>query len=62
VQFAQHSRRFEAVMQDLFAGTQPYLGLPRRLWRGFAPTLLEMVSNRRPADGKPAGRIHPAPP
>jgi flavin-dependent dehydrogenase len=62
VQFAQHSRRFEAVMQDLFAGTQPYLGLPRRLWRGFAPALLEMVSNRRPADGKPAGRIHPAPP
>jgi len=31
VQFTRRSRRFAAVMQDLFAGNQTYLGLTRRL-------------------------------
>jgi hypothetical protein len=31
VQFTRRSQRFSAVMQDLFAGKQPYLGLKRRL-------------------------------
>jgi flavin-dependent dehydrogenase len=31
VQFTRRSRRFSSVMQDLFAGTQPYQGLKRRL-------------------------------
>ena len=31
VQFARRSPRFSAIVQDLFAGKQPYLGLKRRL-------------------------------
>ena len=31
VQFARSSPRFSAIVQDLFAGKQPYLGLKRRL-------------------------------
>ncbi len=31
VQFTRRSPRFSAIMQDLFAGKQPYLGLKRRL-------------------------------
>ena len=33
VQFTRRSPRFSAIMQDLFAGKQPYLGLKRRLLR-----------------------------
>ena len=31
VQFMRRSPRFRELMQDLFAGTQPYLGLRKRL-------------------------------
>jgi hypothetical protein len=31
VQFSRRSPRFSAIIQDLFAGKQPYLGLKRRL-------------------------------
>ena len=31
VQFTRRSPRFSAIIQDLFAGKQPYLGLKRRL-------------------------------
>ncbi len=35
VQFTRHSHRFSGLMQDLFAGTQPYRGLKRRLLRNW---------------------------
>jgi len=31
VQFTRHSPRLSAIVQDLFEGKQPYLGLKRRL-------------------------------
>jgi geranylgeranyl reductase family protein len=43
VQFTRRSPRFCALMQDLFAGTQPYLGLKSRLLRGLHGTLGEAV-------------------
>lgn len=45
VQFIRRSPRFRDLMQDLFAGTQPYLGLKSRLLRNLNGTLLEMVMN-----------------
>jgi geranylgeranyl reductase family protein len=41
VQFTRRSPRFCALMQDLFAGTQSYLGLKGRLLRGLRGTLAE---------------------
>jgi geranylgeranyl reductase family protein len=41
VQFMRRSPRFYDVMQDLFAGTQSYLGLKRRLFRNLHGTLLD---------------------
>ena len=43
VQFTRRSPRFAAVMQDLFAGTQPYLGLKRRLMRNLNGSLYEIA-------------------
>ncbi len=43
VQFTRRSPRFSAVMQDLFAGTQSYLGLKRRLLRNLNGSLLEIA-------------------
>jgi flavin-dependent dehydrogenase len=45
VQFTRLSPRFCEVMQDLFAGTQPYLGLKRRLFRNINWSLVEVVCN-----------------
>ena len=45
VQFMRRSPKFSALMQDLFAGTQPYLGLKARLLRNLQPTLLEILTN-----------------
>src|SRR5579883_2863763 len=45
VQFTRRSPRFCAVMQDLFAGTQPYLGLRRRLMRNLNGSLYEIAMN-----------------
>jgi geranylgeranyl reductase family protein len=42
VQFTRRSSRFRDVMQDLFAGTQPYLGLKRRLLGGLNRSLVEI--------------------
>jgi flavin-dependent dehydrogenase len=39
VQFTRYSPSFRSVMQDLFAGTQGYHDLGRRLWRNLAATL-----------------------
>jgi geranylgeranyl reductase family protein len=43
VQFTRRSPRFCALMQDLFAGTQSYLGLKSRILRGLHGTLGEAV-------------------
>jgi geranylgeranyl reductase family protein len=43
VQFTRHSTRFSAVMQDLFAGTQSYLGLKDRLLRNLHGSLYEIA-------------------
>ncbi len=42
VQFTARSPRFAGLMQDLFAGTQPYRGLKRRLLRNLNGTLYEI--------------------
>jgi len=41
--FIRRSPRFRDLMQDLFAGTQPYLGLRNRLFRNLNGTLQEIV-------------------
>jgi geranylgeranyl reductase family protein len=43
IQFMKRSPRFCEVMQDLFAGTQPYLSLKTRLLRNVNTTLYEIV-------------------
>jgi geranylgeranyl diphosphate/geranylgeranyl-bacteriochlorophyllide a reductase len=45
VGFMQRSPRFRELMQDLFAGTQPYLGLRSRLLRNLNGTLQEVIMN-----------------
>lgn len=45
VQFIRRSPRFRALMQDLFAGTQPYLTLKSRLLRNLNGTLHEVLMN-----------------
>jgi geranylgeranyl reductase family protein len=42
VQFTRRSPRFSAIMRDLFAGKQPYLGLKQRLLRNLNPSLYEI--------------------
>lgn len=43
VEFTRRSPRFASVMQDLFAGKQPYLGLKRRLMRNLNGSLYEIA-------------------
>jgi len=43
VQFMRRSPRFRELMQDLFEGTQPYLGLKNRLLRNLNGTLQEVL-------------------
>lgn len=45
VQIMRRSPRFCELMQDLFAGTQPYLDLKRRLLSNLHGTLLETAMN-----------------
>ena len=42
VQFTRRSPRFRNIMQDLFAGTQPYRGLKRRLLKNLNGSLYEI--------------------
>jgi geranylgeranyl diphosphate/geranylgeranyl-bacteriochlorophyllide a reductase len=42
VQFTRRSPRFSAIMQDLFSGKQPYLGLKRRLLRNLNGSLYDI--------------------
>jgi flavin-dependent dehydrogenase len=43
VEFTRRSPRFNTIMQDLFAGTQPYIGLKRRLLRNLNGSLYEIL-------------------
>ncbi len=43
VQFTRRSPRFASLMQDLFAGTQPYLGLKNRLLNNLNGSLFEIA-------------------
>jgi len=45
IQFIRRSPRFCELMQDLFAGTQPYLELRSRLLRNLNGTLQEVLMN-----------------
>jgi len=45
VQFMRRSPRFLDVMQDLFAGTQNYLDLKKRLMRNLSGSLVEVSTN-----------------
>jgi flavin-dependent dehydrogenase len=45
IQFMRRSPRFRSLMQDLFAGTQPYLDLKSRLLRNLNGTLQEVLMN-----------------
>jgi flavin-dependent dehydrogenase len=45
VQLIRRSPRFAAIMQDLFAGTQPYLGLKSRLLHNLNGTFQETFVN-----------------
>ncbi len=45
VQFTRSSPKFAAVMQDMFAGSQSYLGLKRRLLENLNGSLLEVAMN-----------------
>jgi flavin-dependent dehydrogenase len=45
VQFTRSSPKFAGIMQDLFAGSQPYLGLKRRLIENLNGSLLEIAMN-----------------
>lgn len=42
IQFTRRSPRFSAIMQDLFAGKQPYIGLKQRLLRNLNGSLYEI--------------------
>jgi len=43
--FIRRSPRFRALIEDLFAGTQPYLDLKSRLFKNLNGTLQEVVMN-----------------
>jgi geranylgeranyl reductase family protein len=43
VQFTRRSPRFAGIMQDLFAGRQPYLGLKRRLMQNLNGSLYDIA-------------------
>jgi flavin-dependent dehydrogenase len=45
VRFTRSSPKFAGVLQDLFAGTQPYLGLKNRLIENLNGSLLEIAMN-----------------
>jgi len=45
VQFTRLSPKFRGVMQDLFAGTQPYIGLKKRLFKNLNRSLFEVIKN-----------------
>jgi flavin-dependent dehydrogenase len=46
LQFTRLSPTFRGMMQDLFAGSQPYLSLHKRVWGNLGRSLREMVANK----------------
>jgi geranylgeranyl reductase family protein len=62
VQFTRRSPRFAGLMQDLFAGRQPYLGLKRRLLSNLNGSLYEIAMSFGFSKLVPrAARFRPAP-
>jgi geranylgeranyl reductase family protein len=47
VQLSRRSTTFENLIQDMFAGSQNYLGLKSRLWRQLGLTLWELAASLR---------------
>jgi geranylgeranyl reductase family protein len=45
IDFIRRSPRFQSLMEDLFAGTQPYLDLKGRLFKNLNGTMQEVVMN-----------------
>lgn len=45
IHFARRSPLFRDLMQDLFAGTQPYIGLKKRLLKNLNGTMTEVLTN-----------------
>ena len=45
IQFMRRSPRFRELMQDLFAGTQPYVELRGRLLQNLSGTVREVMTN-----------------
>ncbi len=56
VQFVRNSRSFRGLMADLFAGTQGYLDLQRRLYRTLPAMLAESLASalKLPKDNRSA--------
>ena len=58
VQFIRRSERFRDLVEDLFAGTQSYIGLKKRLLKNLNVTMSEIMMNlflRRVVPGENAG-------
>jgi hypothetical protein len=45
IQFIERSPTFRVLMADVFAGSQDYCGLKRRLWAQCGTTLAEVVGS-----------------
>jgi geranylgeranyl reductase family protein len=45
IDFIRRSPRFQALIEDLFAGTQPYLDLKSRLFKNLNGTMQEVIMN-----------------
>ena len=45
IQFTRRSPTFRGVMQDLFSGTQNYIGLKSRLLRNLNGSLIEILGS-----------------
>jgi len=45
IDFIRRSPRFQALIEDLFAGTQPYLDLKGRLFKNLNGTMQEVIMN-----------------
>jgi hypothetical protein len=45
IDFIRRSPRFQSLIEDLFAGTQPYLDLKGRLFRNLNGTMQEVIVN-----------------
>ncbi len=45
IDFIRRSPRFQSLMEDLFAGTQPYLDLKGRLFKNLNGTMQEVIMN-----------------